>query len=93
MAHLHQGQSAAFWRPVPCGNSDQMGSAMNYPVQLLVVSQQGTEFKKQALSPMDMTHSSAHFHQQIELKKDCFSMPAAICKNDFTLQTYPEAYA
>ena len=32
MVHLHQGQSAVFLRPVPCGNSDLIGSAMNYSV-------------------------------------------------------------
>ena len=51
MEHLHQGQSAAFWRPVPCGNSDQMGSAMNYPAQLLVVSIRGQGAKKRRSFP------------------------------------------
>jgi len=39
-------------------NSDLMGSAMNCPVQLLVVSQQGTELKKQGLSPSTMNHTN-----------------------------------
>jgi len=38
-----------------------MGSAMNYPAQLLVVSQQGTELKKQGLSPSTMNHTSDRF--------------------------------
>jgi len=39
-----------------------MGSAMNDSAQLLVASQQGTEFKKQALSPGTMNHTNTHKH-------------------------------
>jgi len=51
------GERSRFLRPVPCGNSDQVGSAMNDSAQLLVVSPQGTGLKKQDLSPMAISQS------------------------------------
>jgi len=29
MVHIHQGHVAAFWRRVPCGDSDQIGRVIN----------------------------------------------------------------
>jgi len=51
MEHFHQGQSAAFWRPVPCGNADQMGSAIIDSAQLSVVSIRGQSAKKRRSFP------------------------------------------
>jgi len=59
MTHHPQGHVAAFWRRVPCGDSDRMGRAMNDFDQRLMASQQGTGRKKRDLSTRAMRQSNA----------------------------------
>ena len=54
---LCSGMDRSFLRSVPCGNSHQMGCAINDSVQRLMASKQGTERKSTGLSPMEMCHN------------------------------------